>query len=43
MIKGFSIAIICLSLGGFLGHKFTMMHLESVSTAFFEGQKSIKK
>ena len=43
MIKGFSIAIICLVLGGIIGHKATIMHLESVSSSFFAGQNSVKK
>ena len=43
MVKGASIAIICLALGGFLGNRATMWHLESVSNAFFSGQNSPKK
>lgn len=43
MVKGASIAIICLALGGFLGHRATIWHFESVSSAFFKGQSTIKK
>jgi|NOAtaT_6_FD_contig_123_54156_length_5288_multi_11_in_2_out_2_10 hypothetical protein len=43
MLKGATIAIICLALGGFLGHRATIFHFETISNSFFEGQKSIKK
>ena len=43
MIKGAVIAVICLGLGGFLGHKATVFHFESVSKSFFAGQNSVKK
>ena len=43
MIKGASIAIICLALGGFIGNRATMWHFESVSKAFFSGQSATKK
>ena len=43
MIKGASIAIICLMLGGFIGNRATIHHFESVSKAFFSGQNAGKK
>jgi hypothetical protein len=43
MIKGASIALICLALGGFLGHRATIFHFETISKSFFEGQNSVKK
>lgn len=43
MWKGASIAIICLALGGFIGHRATVNHFESVAKAFFNGQSAAKK
>lgn len=43
MVKGAFIAIICLALGGFLGHRATIWHFETVAKSFFDGQNSVKK
>lgn len=43
MIKGASIAIICLVLGGFIGNRATLWELDRNAEMFFKGQSVGKK
>lgn len=43
MIKGASIAIICLVLGGFIGNRATLWELDRNTEIFFKGQSVGKK
>lgn len=39
MIKGASIAIICLMLGGFIGNRVTVWDLDNKAEMFFKGKE----
>lgn len=43
MIKGASIAIICLVLGGIIGNRTTLWELDRNTEMYFKGQEAAKK
>ena len=43
MIKGAIIAIVCLSLGGFIGNRATLWELDRNAAMFFKGKEMGKK